>query len=287
MHDMMPWAPAAKLAVAQTRQRPVPVGAFRSARRGSAAAILSLALSTSAWPSPPTPHHHHHPLFGAVSPASAAAAPPALSAAQPLSLEQAMRRIASLCDPAFLSAVHQSGRFLYRGESSIAPHGADAAGATAAAAILCPPPDLLVAGTYGEDDAAALAYFQSLERTLARSPVKPSNGHIGVARREAAASWGEAASVWPIGQALHYCWPAARPDFWPMTGATTPSESVNVDIGLSQALSLGREVLFATRNRGSAPQGEASSSCAGSAYIAISAELDAEVWTALQQWHIR
>ena len=72
-----------------------------------------------------------------------------------------------------------------------------------------------------------------------------------------------------------------------MTGATTPSESVNVDIGLSQALSLGREVLFATRNRGSAPQGEASSSCAGSAYIAISAELDAEVWTALQQWHTR
>jgi hypothetical protein len=286
----MPWAPAAASAAAQQRQRPVPVATFDSSRRSSilAATMCSLALCTSSLLPPPAPLRRYA-LFGA---ASAGAAPPSLSAAQPLSLEQAVGQVLASCDPAFLSAVRQSGRFLYRGESSIlSPRGADAGNdGTTAAALLCPPPDLLIAGTYGEDDSAALAYFKSLERTaLARSPVKPSNGHIGVARREAAASWGEASSVWPIGRSLHYAWPAARPDFWPLAepkAASTGVKAYRVDTGLVQALQLGREVLFST-DAGTAsrhPTSDAGSCvCVGSAYIAIHADLDSEVWQALKR----
>lgn len=287
VHDMMPWALAAASAAAQQRQRPVPVATFDSSRRSSIlAAMCSLTLCTSSLLPPPAPFRRYA-LFGA---ASAGAAPPSLSAAQPLSLEQAVEQVLASCDPAFLSAVRQSGRFLYRGESSILPpRGADAGNdGTTAAALLCPPPDLLIAGTYGEDDSEALAYFKSLERTtLAGSPVKPSNGHIGVARREAAASWGEASSVWPIGRSLHYAWPAARPDFWPLAEPDTASKGVKayrVDTGLVQALQLGREVLFST-DAGTKrhPTSGAGSCVLGSAYIAIHADLDSEVWQALER----
>jgi hypothetical protein len=306
-NDMMPWAPAAGPAVAQRQRQPVPVAAFDFTRRRTTEAIFSLVLcvSTSLLPQPPP--LHHRALFRQVPPASAADPPPALPAAQPLTVEQALDQILTSCDPAFLSAVLQSGRFLYRGESSIltrrdADAGASAGGAAGgaaggpaggAAALLCPPPDLLVAGTYGEDHDAD-AYFQTLERVaLGRSPVKPSNGHIGVARREAAASWGQPSSVWPIGGALHYAWPAARQNFWPLAGPAMAVEGAGayrVDVGLVQALKLGREVLFATdgcvarqHNLPKAEGSRAPSSCVGSAYIAINAELDTDVWRALQQ----
>ena len=94
---------------------------------------------------------------------------------------------------------------------------------------------------------------------------RPSSGHIAVARREAAALWGDAVSVWPLGRALHYVWPRARDDFWPATAdeAAQGVRACRVDEGLAEALKLGREVLFASE--GSAD------------FIAISASADMEV----------
>jgi len=179
-----------------------------------------------------------------------------LSSARRLTLAQAFALIKGECDPAFLGAVCESGgRFLYRGEEL-----------PATAALLDPPPDLLQLDTYGSSE--ALAYFQRLERGLSdqSSAARPSSGHIAVARVEAAAMWGDAVSVWPLGMPLHYCWPRARTDFWPVAegkqsvGTLGGAEMCNVDRGLSEALQTGREVLFAAER--------------GARFVAISASMD-------------
>ena len=203
--------------------------------------------------------------------ASAALSPTSAATIQMLSLTEAVSLISAQCDPTFLTAVRTSGRLLYRGEALLGEPS------LSAAARLCPPPDLLDAATYG-NDADALSYFQTLEGTLARraSSARPSTGHIGVARRDAAAAWGAAVSVWPLGR-LHYVWPLTRSDFWPLgeqpqeeqpgTTRTRATDEYKVDAGLAEALALGREVLFATEGHGSVD----------SAFAAVPAALDGEL----------
>ena len=132
--------------------------------------------------------------------------------------------------------------------------------AGAAAVLLDPLPDLLSPETYG--DTRATRYFEGLERRTALGSARPSNGHVGVAQREAAALWGEASSIWPIGR-LSYVWPASRDAFWPLDGPDgTDDGKYRVDEGLVEALSLGREVLF--------------TSDAG--VLAVRAAADAQLW---------
>lgn len=184
------------------------------------------------------------------------------------------------CDPAFLLAVRESRRFLYRGENAVGfSTSRVASDVSAVAAYLCPAPDLLLAGTYDESD--ALSYFRCLEDSLslAEAQARPSTGHIGVSGRSEAAKWGQAVSVWPIGT-LHYSWITTRQAFWPLepeksrrrdipacSGEEPSGSGLRLDVGLAEALSLGHEVLFSTD--------------AGSAYVAISEAADADVWSVL------
>ena len=183
-------------------------------------------------------------------------------AAEPLSVVQAITRIRAECDPAFISAVQETGRSLYRGEAALG----------AAASLLNPTPDLLQLDTYGST--AARRYFQELEAVLAeKSAARPSTGHIAVSNLEAAAQWGAAASIWPLGQPVHYVWPKRRSNFWPLQyddGRRDSIEAYHVDVNLADALRLGREVLFAAG-------GDARGTAVASAYIAISASADDEV----------
>ena len=170
-----------------------------------------------------------------------------------LTLSQSIHLVQTSCDPTFIAAVASTGAFLYRGE--------DLEGSIARRCT--PKPDLLDAGTY--DDAAALRYFEALEQRLMTSKAAPSTGHIGVASMDAASEWGRAASIWPLGQ-LHYAWPRDRAAFWPR-GAEALSvreERLGIDVGLADALHLGRELLFA-------------SEASASAYVAIDARADDEV----------
>ena len=173
-----------------------------------------------------------------------------------LTLTQALNLVLASCDPAYLSAVRSTGRFLYRGESSLR--------STEPARVFSPPPDLLDLETYG--DAEAVRYFRALEQRLATAKVAPSSGHIAVADAAAAGAWGSAASIWPLGT-LHYVWPRDRDAFWPRdaeAGVAIRDEALCIDTDLSGALRLGREVLFA-------------SSTSASAYVAIDASADGEV----------
>lgn len=179
------------------------------------------------------------------------------SAAEPLSFANAVSIIQQECDPSFLAAVRASGRFLYRGEDLPTE---------TPAALLSPPPDLLQLSTYGSRD--ALAYFERLEgelRQLSQEAARPSVAHIAVPRSEAAAQWGEAVSVWPVGRPLHYVWPRSRDDFWPASAdeARGGLSRCRVDEGLAEALQLGHEVLFASES--------------GSSFVAIPDSVDDEV----------
>ena len=78
----------------------------------------------------------------------------------------------------------------------------------------------------------------------------------------------------PVGRPIHYVWPKARDDFWPAgvshgaegsrgRGSLGGAEMCNVDVGLADALKLGREVLFAADN--------------GANFVAISSTMDEQV----------
>jgi hypothetical protein len=93
-----------------------------------------------------------------------------------------------------LSAVKNSGRCLYRGESScgISP------------VLLSPDFDLLDASTYASSIASD--YFSTLDTAMLEqgvNSVHPSIGHIGTSNAMKAGEWGPVCSVWPV-DALHY-----------------------------------------------------------------------------------
>lgn len=133
----------------------------------------------------------------------------------------------------FRSAVCQTSRFLYRGETSVLQPS-----------ILHPDPDLLVEGTYPENDAKlALEYFICLEAMLT-SRATPSIGHIGTPNYEDAAEWGEVVSVWPLGNHLSYVYPQDSRTFYPGGDCSDNKNVIVEDHGLATALVLGHEVLF-------------------------------------------
>jgi hypothetical protein len=144
-----------------------------------------------------------------------------------INFEEATRLIENRCPPAFLSAVKQSGRFFYRGES------------ITESCILQPPPDLLDPSTYGSEE--ALAFFQCLENRFQNSPIRPSIGHIGTAKRDDATAWGDPCSIWPLESDLHYMWPRASRLFYP--GSSCKDEFV-VDLDLASAFTLDKEIMF-------------------------------------------
>ena len=111
------------------------------------------------------------------------------------SVDEAVALINAETDSRFIDGVKRSGGgFLYRGVIG-APSGRPC--------LVLSPPDLLNPSTYGSTDAAE--YFQALdvELTEARSPVGPRNGHIATPDSRAAASWGQPASIWPLGATHH------------------------------------------------------------------------------------
>ena len=154
------------------------------------------------------------------------------STLHPTSLEDF---ICTYTPKAYRDAVAATGKFLYRGESSLHKP-----------TILFPEPDLLVADTY--DDPGALIYFQCLEKRLKSSEkvlARPSLGHIGTSDKIEAARWGEPVTIWPIGGTLSFVWPRHEKVFFP-SPTHCPSDELAVDYGLALALELGHEVLFAT-----------------------------------------
>jgi hypothetical protein len=110
--------------------------------------------------------------------------------------------------------------------------------------VLNPAPDLLLPSTY-KNDPKALEYFTCLEKDLVQGEVqaRPSTGHIGTANKADAEPWGSPVSVWPLGDTISYVWPKSRNLLYP---GTCPDRDLVSDEGLEDALSLGKEVLFAT-----------------------------------------
>mmetsp|Transcript_15840 Transcript_15840/g.15210 ORF Transcript_15840/g.15210 Transcript_15840/m.15210 type:complete len:388 (-) Transcript_15840:391-1554(-) len=157
-----------------------------------------------------------------------------------------------------LSAVKNSGRCLYRGESScgISP------------VLLSPDFDLLDPSTYASS--VASDYFSTLDTTMVEqgiNSVHPSIGHIGTSNAMKAGEWGPVCSVWPV-DALHYAFFSAGekelwddewrtpqcsrgPFFWrdkeKLSQFLTTDVKLTVDVGLEGALSSGREVLFTSK----------------------------------------
>ncbi len=211
-------------------------------REISRRSCLVLAAASSVTLGPPAPGNA---LVGVAS-----------TAARPCTLAAAVALIRESCSPSFLSAVEESGHLLYRGERATFSRGVPLTGMATDAALLQPAPDLLIAGTY--DDPAAQRYFQRLEQSLSArgALVRPSIGHIGTSVLEDAIAWGQPVSVWPLGRQLHYAWPRERRDFFASAGsgrggsadgdASDAASDLVIDDRLADALSRGRELLFAT-----------------------------------------
>ena len=151
---------------------------------------------------------------------------------QCLSLPHAKQMIRRHCPIDFQRAVQESHTLLYRGESVFCP------------TILNSPPDLLDPETYG-GDADAIRFFECLEDRFRNNPIRPSTGHIGIAKRSDAAVWGPPCSVWPLGIPFAYMWPRESDLFYP--GGRCDNQFV-VDSGLVEAFHLQREVMFASRS---------------------------------------
>jgi len=125
-------------------------------------------------------------------------------------IDDAIRVIDASCDRTFLHAVVASDyRFLYRGVDPAL------AGISPSPTVRTEPCDLLDPSTYGSEEAAK--YFSRLDDAMQRrgSPVLPRNGHLATTSAEEAARWGQAASVWPLGEGAHFAWYADGGTFWP------------------------------------------------------------------------
>ena len=149
-----------------------------------------------------------------------------------------------------------------------------------AAVVEDEPYDLLDPETYQSTEAAA--YFQSLEEemTARRMSLKPSNSHLGTTSRKEAATWGTAASIWPLGQKeIGYAWLEEGGLFWPIderNNGTKRRKIVEANIrnnygvdnrGLANALQVENEIMFR----------------ADSGFLAVPAELDDELRSRLME----
>jgi len=126
------------------------------------------------------------------------------------------------CNRHFLSSVINSGyKFLYRGlspyQSDVMLQSNSINSGTAVIKITGEPCDLLDSETYQSDDAAK--YFQSLEEQMkARGlNIRPSNGHLATTCPKEASRWGDAASIWPLGERnVDFAWLENGGVFWPI-----------------------------------------------------------------------
>ena len=105
------------------------------------------------------------------------------------------------------------------------------------------------------NSAKAAGYFRSLDAALDKTKApgpRARTAHLAVANAEAAARWGTAASIWPLG-ATAYAWGPTV--FWPTKDrAITVAESLRVDEGLADAILAGNEVLYACESAIAVPQ---------------------------------
>ena len=153
------------------------------------------------------------------------------SAVREISLGEAVKSIITDGNPDWVRAVVQAG-FIYRGVGEASP------------TLRRDAYDLYSPATY--NSAKAAGYFRSLDAALDKS-TKPGprarKAHLAVANAEAAAQWGTAASIWPLG-ATTYAWGPTV--FWPAKDrAITVAESLRVDEGLADCIRSGNEVLYA------------------------------------------
>lgn len=125
------------------------------------------------------------------------------------SVQEAVDIISNTCNRRYLyNIVSSDYNFLYR--------GLNPSEAKRSTVQSNQPFDLLDPDTYGSD--AAASYFSALEKNMRskNSPVLPSNGHLATTCPKAAANWGVAASIWPIGEdGVHFAWFEDGGLFWP------------------------------------------------------------------------
>ena len=122
--------------------------------------------------------------------------------------------------------------FVYRGVAEASP------------TLRRDPYDLYSPATY--NSARAATYFRSLDAALDKNRApgpRARKAHLAVANAEAAAQWGTAASIWPLG-ATTYAWGPTV--FWPAnTNAQNVAKSLRVDEGLADCIRSNKEVLYA------------------------------------------
>ncbi|CAN0008435.1 unnamed protein product [Ectocarpus fasciculatus] len=165
-----------------------------------------------------------------------------------------------------LDIVRRSSGLLYRGEALSSGGGGKGGGPRA----VTEKPDLLDAETYGS--AVAAEYFLAADATMDKefqAPAsRPSNAHIMVSSKEAAAAWGTACSIWPLGDSLDYSWLDNCAELWdprwerPGSRSSPPNgnreaffwrdedgmshflaEGLRINSGLPEAIRRGHEVL--------------------------------------------
>ena len=163
--------------------------------------------------------------------ASGAASASTDGAVREISLGEAVKSIITDGNPDWVRAVVQAG-FIYRGVAEASP------------TLRRDPYDLYSPATY--NSARAANYFRSLDAALDKIKApgpRARTAHLAVANAEAAAQWGTAASIWPLG-ATTYAWGPTV--FWPAKDrAITVAESLRVDEGLADCIRSGNEVLYA------------------------------------------
>ena len=152
-------------------------------------------------------------------------------AVREISLGEAVKSIITDGNPDWVRAVVQAG-FIYRGVAEATP------------TLRRDPYDLYSPATY--NSARAATYFRSLDAALDKSKApgpRARKAHLAVANAEAAARWGTAASIWPLG-ATAYAWGPAV--FWPANAnAQNVAKSLRVDEGLADCILSKSEVLYA------------------------------------------
>ena len=150
---------------------------------------------------------------------------------QQITLPEAVKAIITDANPDWVRAVVQAG-FVYRGVAEASP------------TLRRDPYDLYSPATY--NSARAATYFRSLDAALDKTKApgpRARKAHLAVANAEAAAQWGTAASIWPLG-ATTYAWGPTV--FWPAnTNAQDVAKSLRVDEGLADCIRNGGEVLYA------------------------------------------
>ena len=165
-----------------------------------------------------------------VAAAGGAASASTDGAVREISLGEAVKSIITDGNPDWVRAVVQAG-FIYRGVVEVGP------------TLRRDAYDLYSPATY--NSAKAAGYFRSLDAALDKSKApgpRARTAHLTVANAEAAAQWGTAASIWPLGAATYAGGPTV---FWPAKDrAITVAESLRVDEGLADCIRNGGEVLY-------------------------------------------